>query len=410
MAMAMAARPIIRKDPWIIGAALLLSLRLCTLNPALLYVENNYSPAPPYPSSASASASSASASFPVVDAVFTYVNGSDPHFIEELSKYGGNHSSPRTDPSRYRDIGQLRYGLRSIRRYAPWIRRIYLVVSDRDRNRTHHRTHRHRHHHQVPHWLNESHPCITIVTHDEIWTDPKRLPTFSSSSIELHLHRIPGAAEHLLSFNDDYALTAPLEPFGHLWSGGGEDDGDGGGQILYEAWDAPVFKEGGMDAYGEALYELSLAFNRRYVRGRVKTRKVYGHVPFLMNATLQREILSALKPEVERALRGDGCRFRRGADFIVHFAYSQYLQETRRRDADYSVVDADDRVLWFESLTDDPARNARTFRNILRWKPPRLFLCLQDAMKEDDPSGQVIGDVHRFYEHLFPERAPWEID
>mmetsp|Transcript_22120 Transcript_22120/g.65601 ORF Transcript_22120/g.65601 Transcript_22120/m.65601 type:complete len:222 (-) Transcript_22120:1296-1961(-) len=102
MAMAMAARPIIRKDPWIIGAALLLSLRLCTLDPALLYVENNYSPAPPYPSSASASASSASASFPVVDAVFTYVNGSDPHFIEELSKYGGNHSSPRTDPSRYR--------------------------------------------------------------------------------------------------------------------------------------------------------------------------------------------------------------------------------------------------------------------------------------------------------------------
>ena len=39
--------------------------------------------------------------------------------------------------SRYRDTGELRYSLRSLEKYAPWVRHVYLVTDD-----------------QIPYWLN----------------------------------------------------------------------------------------------------------------------------------------------------------------------------------------------------------------------------------------------------------------
>ena len=53
---------------------------------------------------------------------------------------------------------------------------------------------------------------ISIVTHAEIYPYPDQLPTFSSPSIETHLHRIEGLSERFLYFNDDISLLAPICP------------------------------------------------------------------------------------------------------------------------------------------------------------------------------------------------------
>jgi hypothetical protein len=45
---------------------------------------------------------------------------------------------------------------------------------------------------QIPAWLNLDHPRIQVVTHEDIFLNKSHLPTFSSPSIEMHLHRIPG--------------------------------------------------------------------------------------------------------------------------------------------------------------------------------------------------------------------------
>tara|TARA_R110002050_G_scaffold150757_1_gene277697 strand:- start:234 stop:554 length:321 start_codon:yes stop_codon:yes gene_type:complete len=97
---------------------------------------------------------------------------------------------------------QLRYSLRSIMKFAGWVRHIYIVTNG-----------------QVPSWLDVSHPRITVVAHEEIFTDPSDLPTFSSPAIEVHLHRIPGLSNRWIYFNDDvvsvsiykniYVNTAP---------------------------------------------------------------------------------------------------------------------------------------------------------------------------------------------------------
>jgi UDP-N-acetylglucosamine-lysosomal-enzyme len=54
------------------------------------------------------------------------------------------------DSNRYRDSDELRYSIRSIVKNAPWIRRIYLVTDN-----------------QIPHWLNleDNIGRISIVTH-----------------------------------------------------------------------------------------------------------------------------------------------------------------------------------------------------------------------------------------------------
>ncbi|MEI3411918.1 MAG: hypothetical protein V8Q57_00820 [Blautia sp.] len=48
----------------------------------------------------------------------------------------------------------------------------------------------------LPNWLNISHPKLKVVRHEE-FIPPDYLPTFSSNSIELNLHRIKGLSKDL---------------------------------------------------------------------------------------------------------------------------------------------------------------------------------------------------------------------
>jgi UDP-N-acetylglucosamine-lysosomal-enzyme len=76
------------------------------------------------------------------------------------------------DHRRFADYDQLKYSIRSIEKYAPWVRRVFLVTNG-----------------QIPHWLNMDHPKLTLVTHQEMFAQRKDLPTFSSSAIESNLDR-----------------------------------------------------------------------------------------------------------------------------------------------------------------------------------------------------------------------------
>ena len=126
-----------------------------------------------------------------IDVVYTWVNGSDPKFISEIQRYSKLH-----DRARYDDKDELRYSLRSIDRFAPWVRNIYIVTNG-----------------QIPHWLNLENPRIRIVTHQELAADePEILPTFSSCTIESLIHRIPNLSKNFLYLNDDIFLGAHVYP------------------------------------------------------------------------------------------------------------------------------------------------------------------------------------------------------
>lgn len=133
--------------------------------------------------------------FPV-DAVYTWVNGADPAWLARRSRFSGtSYHAEAANAARYADHDELRYSLRSLDMYAPWIRTIYIVTDD-----------------QTPAWLDTSVPGIQVVSHRDVFRDPSVLPTFNSHAIESQLHHIDGLSEHFLYFNDDVFLGSELSP------------------------------------------------------------------------------------------------------------------------------------------------------------------------------------------------------
>jgi hypothetical protein len=122
-----------------------------------------------------------------MDIVITYVDGNDPVWKQDYEKY----TNVPVMQKRFRDWGTLKYLLRGIETYMPFIRNVYLVVS---------------HPSQVPQWAETSQ--LNIVLHKDIIPN-EYLPTFNCNPIEMHLHRIPGLDEEYLYFNDD---LYPLSP------------------------------------------------------------------------------------------------------------------------------------------------------------------------------------------------------
>ena len=122
-----------------------------------------------------------------MDIVITYVDGNDPVWKQDYEKY----TNVPVMQKRFRDWGTLKYLLRGIETYMPFIRNVYLVVS---------------HPSQVPQWAETSQ--LNIVLHQDIIPN-EYLPTFNCNPIEMHLHRIPGLDEEYLYFNDDLYPLAP---------------------------------------------------------------------------------------------------------------------------------------------------------------------------------------------------------
>ena len=133
--------------------------------------------------------------FPI-DAVYTWVDGNDPEWAKLRTSFNPDEDAHIESASeeRYRARDELRYSLRSIHDYAPWIRTIFVVTAG-----------------QHPSWLNE-HPQVRIVDHRDIFTDVSLLPTFNSHAIESQLHHIDGLSDHFLYFNDDMFLGRPVPP------------------------------------------------------------------------------------------------------------------------------------------------------------------------------------------------------
>ncbi|MFL6098439.1 MAG: stealth family protein [Actinomycetales bacterium] len=138
--------------------------------------------------------------FPV-DAVYTWVDGSDPAWRErqraaQTSSADGSRHTLSANVSRYASREELRYSLRSLEMYAGWVRHVYLVTDA-----------------QVPPWLRTDHPKVTVVDHREIFpADGAGLPTFNSHAIEARLHHVPGLADHYLYLNDDVFFGRPVAP------------------------------------------------------------------------------------------------------------------------------------------------------------------------------------------------------
>jgi len=65
---------------------------------------------------------------------------------------------------------------------------------------------------QIPYWLNLENERVSVISHEEIFLNKSHLPVFSSPAIEANIHRIPGLSKQFIYFNDDVFLGSKTHP------------------------------------------------------------------------------------------------------------------------------------------------------------------------------------------------------
>lgn len=128
-----------------------------------------------------------------IDFLLIWVDGKDKEWQKEREKYAGKDPEDKAE-HRFRDWDNLKYWFRGVEKYAPWVHKIFFVTCG-----------------HYPKWLNLNHPKLQFVKHED-YIPKEYLPTFSSHTIELNLHRIKGLSENFVYFNDDLFLTKKVKP------------------------------------------------------------------------------------------------------------------------------------------------------------------------------------------------------
>lgn len=122
-----------------------------------------------------------------IDMVYLWCDLADENFKkkkEECAKKYGVEFNANND-CRYIDNDELKYSLRSLEKFAPWINNIFIVTDE-----------------QVPKWLNTEHSKIKIVDHKDIMPE-SALPSFNSTAILHNIVNIEGLSEYFLYSDDD---------------------------------------------------------------------------------------------------------------------------------------------------------------------------------------------------------------
>ena len=128
-----------------------------------------------------------------IDLVYLWVDDTDFAWRKKIGKYKNsmefslyeNYDSDAIDICRFYNNDELRFSLRSVEKFAPWINKIFIITDN-----------------QIPEWLNLENDRVKIVNHNEIIPEDK-LPLFNSCAIESCIPYIDGLSEYFLYANDD---------------------------------------------------------------------------------------------------------------------------------------------------------------------------------------------------------------
>lgn len=127
--------------------------------------------------------------FPI-DLVYCWVDGNDTDW-QIKKKYHEQNSGRKSysDAGRFVDNEELKFSLRSVEKYAPWINKIYIVTDN-----------------QIPTWLDINNPKVKVIFHKD-FIQKEYLPLFNSEAIETFLSEIPELSEHFLYACDDMFIN-----------------------------------------------------------------------------------------------------------------------------------------------------------------------------------------------------------
>jgi hypothetical protein len=307
-----------------------------------------------------------------IDMVFSWVDGNDPEFRARRAAQMSQHVVGEGDDAeaRIRQIDELKYALRSVNMFAPWVRRIFIATDS-----------------APPAWL-AKHPKITIVRAVDHFSNLEALPTYNSHAVESQLHHIAGLSEHFLYSNDDMFFGKPLKA-------------------------SMFFSPGGVTKFIEARTRIGLGANDPTRSGFENAARVnrqllferFGHVitRHLEHTAvpLRKSVLRKTEREFpEEFARTQTSAFRSSTDISVTNSFYHYYALMTGR----AVQQEKAKVLYVDTTT----RAGLDLLSTLRKRRGYHFFCLNDGSFPEVSAAERGERVTGFLERYFPIPAPWE--
>jgi len=141
-----------------------------------------------------------------IDVVISWVDGNDPAHKSKIQPYLSTKVRKSEDiagTTRYGSVGEVFYCVASIYRFAPFVRKIFIITDNQNPN--------------LDTFIQQNFPestiQIEIIDHAVLFRGYEQfLPVFNSRTIETCTFRIPDLSENYVYFNDDFFLARPVQP------------------------------------------------------------------------------------------------------------------------------------------------------------------------------------------------------
>ncbi|RLN55732.1 hypothetical protein BBJ29_009871 [Phytophthora kernoviae] len=288
--------------------------------------------------------------------VYTWVNGTENCYNKRRERAG----LPRGGSSRDKEMGELKYSLRSLLKFAPWLEGpIYIVTPG-----------------QIPDWLDLQNPRVRVVDQDDLLPKGKAtLPTFDTNVIELYLHKIPGLTDVFIHMNDDYLFIKPVTP----------------DRQKSNAWLASV---------RNTVTLMDKTYGGEHVYNFLK------HAPFVYSRLAFEEIHKKFAKELDAMLPH---QMRHPDDLNMPLLHHIYMQEEGTKvlgiPVELNPISECDDWLLVRVKDNEEEKLNQQFKMALENKGPEILLALNDEYSRPE-TAELVG---RFYSNLLPESAFFEL-
>ncbi len=307
-----------------------------------------------------------------IDLVYLWCDGNDADFVqkkrERMQQCGACNTG--NENCRYIQIDELKYSLRSVVKYMPWIHHIYIVTNN-----------------QVPKWL-KTHEKITIVDHSEILPETAR-PCFNSQALECCLHKIPNLAEHFIYANDDCFAGRMLSP-----------------SFFFDRNQRPIvlLKKCRLS---NGLYDKTIIAAENYIEDHCGL-SYKGYVPHHNMDAYTKTILTECEKEFENAFhhtihqpfRTESCMQR----YLFHL-YGLAKKQAILKDVSRTFLQRVMQKLGIARLDSLILNNHESLKPIMSYNP--ALFCINDTERATDKDR---ARTLQFLERKFPRKSPFEKD
>jgi len=305
--------------------------------------------------------------------IYSTINSKPPFPIDVVYTWKGEKV---TENVRTSYNHELKYSLRSIDLYAPWVNKIY-ILTDYPK--------------KYPSWIKSDTDKIIMIDTTETFPNPSYLPNSNSNAIETTITNINGLSEHYIYFCDDIFL------------------GNKTNYTDFFTYDGKAV----VDKYVMETTEILMdeKYNNFNIKYPPSTSRMYKHVPIPHIKSIVKEFNEEYR-EYIHWIRMTKNRNKRGFDICktnglntpcqqIHYPICKYMYSKNKA----ILTDNDDpeKALF---IRNDYDNLIEALNRVITLKP--LFFCINDDQRDINKREQTRNTVLQFFTFYFKNKPSFE--